>query len=80
MLFLWLPSARPDGDGTLDFPLVYALDDTRDPSRFAIVYETGDNATVVLGGEATLTDAEIDAAVQSVLARLAEQTGAKLRV
>ena len=26
------------------------------------------------------TDAEIDAAVQSVLARLAEQTGAKLRV
>src|SRR3990167_1345578 len=35
---------------------------------------------LTLGGEATLTDAEIDAAVQSVLARLAEQTGAKLRV
>jgi len=48
-------SFDPDGDGTPDFPAVYA-DDTRDPSRFAIVYETGDNATVVLGGEATPMD------------------------
>jgi hypothetical protein len=48
-------SFDPDGDGTLDFPLVYP-DDTRDPSRFAMVYETGDNATVILGGEATPLD------------------------
>ena len=46
-------SFDPDGDGVLDFPIVYADDDTRDPSRYAMVYETGDNATVVLGGEAT---------------------------
>ena len=31
-------------------------------------------------GEATLTDAEIEAAVAAVVAKLAEQTGAKLRV
>jgi hypothetical protein len=49
-------SFDPDGDGVLDFPLVYADDDTRDPSRFAVVYETGDNATVILGGEATPLD------------------------
>jgi len=30
--------------------------------------------------EATLTEAEIDAAVQSVVAQLAQRTGAKLRV
>ena len=48
-------SFDPDGDGTLDFPEVYD-DDIRDPSRFAIVYETGDNATVALGGEATPLD------------------------
>ena len=35
---------------------------------------------LTLGGEATLTDAEIEAAVHAVLERLAEQTGAKLRV
>jgi hypothetical protein len=49
-------SFDPDADGTLDFPIVYADDDTRDPSRFAMVYETGDNATVILGGEATPLD------------------------
>jgi hypothetical protein len=49
-------SFDPDADGILDFPIVYADDDTRDPSRFAIVYETGDNATVILGGEATPLD------------------------
>ena len=48
-------SFDPDGDGTLDFEEVYD-DDIRDPSRFAIVYETGDNATVALGGEATPLD------------------------
>lgn len=49
------PSASfdPDGDGVLDFPVVYPEDDTRDPSRYAMVYETGDNSTVILGGEAT---------------------------
>lgn len=46
-------SFDPDGDGVLDFKIVYADDDTRDPSRYAMVYETGDNATVILGGEAT---------------------------
>ncbi len=46
-------SFDPDGDGELDFPKVYEDDDTRDPSRYAIVYETGDNSTVALGGEAT---------------------------
>jgi hypothetical protein len=49
-------SFDPDADGILDFPIVYADDDTRDPSRFAIVYETGDNATVILGAEATPLD------------------------
>jgi hypothetical protein len=49
-------SFDPDGDGVLDFPLVYAGDDTRDPSRFAIIYETGDNAAVALGGEADPLD------------------------
>ena len=48
-------SFDPDGDGAPDFPLVYA-DDSRDASRFALVYETGDNATVILGGEATPLD------------------------
>ncbi len=48
-------SFDPDGDGVLDFPVVYD-DDIRDPSRFAIVCETGDNATVALGGEATPLD------------------------
>jgi hypothetical protein len=48
-------SFDPDGDGELDFPEVYD-DDIRDPSRFAVVYETGDNATVALGGEATPLD------------------------
>jgi hypothetical protein len=49
----------PDGDpGTTD-AVVTALpyaDDYRDPSRFMVVYETGDNATVALGGEATPLD------------------------
>lgn len=49
-------SFDPDADGVLDFPIVYADDDTRDPSRFAMVYETGDNASVILGGEATPLD------------------------
>lgn len=49
-------SFDPDGDGVMDFPTVYADDDTRDPSRFSMVYETGDNATVILGGEATPLD------------------------
>jgi len=48
-------SRDPDGDGTDDFPYAYP-DDVRLASRFAIVYETGDNATVVLGGEATPMD------------------------
>jgi hypothetical protein len=48
-------SFDPDGDGVLDFVQEY-YDDYRDPSRFAIVYETGDNATVALGGEATPLD------------------------
>jgi hypothetical protein len=48
-------SFDPDGDGALDFPTAY-WDDFRDASRFAIVYETGDNATVALGGEATPLD------------------------
>jgi hypothetical protein len=53
-------SFDPDGDGVLDFPLVHFDetdgDDVRDPSRFTMVYETGDNATVALGGEATPLD------------------------
>jgi hypothetical protein len=48
-------SFDPDADGVLDFPQTYA-DDFRDASRFAVVYETGDNATVALGGEATPLD------------------------
>jgi hypothetical protein len=49
-------SFDPDGDGVLDYPESPYADDLRDPSRFAIVYETGDNATVALGGEATPLD------------------------
>ena len=48
-------SFDPDADGTPDFPVVY-YDDARDPSRFAVVFETGDNASVALGGEATPLD------------------------
>lgn len=48
----------PKGDGSLLFgsaTLPY-MDDYRDPSRFLIVYETGDNAGVAAGGEAIPLD------------------------
>ena len=35
---------------------------------------------LTLGGDANLTDTEIDTAMQAVLARLVEQVGARLRV
>jgi hypothetical protein len=48
----------PDGDGDLSDgrSVLPYMDDYRDPSRYLIVYETGDNATVALGGEATPLD------------------------
>jgi hypothetical protein len=43
-------------DGTYVFTQPYPLDDTRDPSKFFAVYETGDATTVLEGGEADPLD------------------------
>lgn len=43
-------------DGTYAFYQPYPLDDTRDPSKFFAVFETGDATTVEVGGEADPLD------------------------